>query len=106
MTDQGDGAWFRAKPRILGPGYNYAPVTWQGWLVTLGLAPAIVATVFAGDPKVTRHSNIAGFLKIKSMLGLGGAHLPPATVAVLVFGEVALFVLLLLWKSRTLRPLD
>jgi hypothetical protein len=65
-----------------------------------------VATVFAGDPKVTRHSNLAGFLKIKSMLGLGDTHLSPATVAVLIVGEVAVFVVLLLWKSRSLRPLD
>jgi hypothetical protein len=106
MTDQSDGAWFRVRPRRLGWGYNYVPITWQGWAMALGLGPVIVATVFAGDPSVTRPSNIPTFLKIKALFGLNAVHLPPVTVAVMIVGEVALFVLLLLWKSRSLRPLD
>jgi hypothetical protein len=82
------------------------PVAWQGWAMAVGLGPAIVATVFAGDPTVTHRSNIPLFLRVKAMLGLSGAHLPPVTVAALIIGEVAIFLVLLFWKSRTLKPLD
>jgi hypothetical protein len=106
MSDESDGAWFRRRTRTWGLGYNFMPVTWQGWVVTLGLTPVLLATVFAGDPSVTRRSNIPLFLKMKAVVGLSGAHLPPVTVAALIVGEVAVFLVLVLWKSRTLKPLD
>ncbi len=106
MTDQGEGVWFRVRRRRLGWGYNYIPVTWQGWATALGLGPVIVATVFAGDPSTLHTHNPVLFLKAKLLLGLGGAHLPQAMVAALIVGEVMAFVVLLLWKSRSLRPLD
>ena len=37
---------------------------------------------------------------------MSGLHLPPVTVAVLIVSEVLVFVLLALWKTRTLKPLD
>jgi len=106
MTDQSEGTWFRVNPRRFGWGYNFVPVTWQGWVMALGLGPVIVATVFAGDPTITRHSNIPVFLKIKAMFGLSAAHLPTVTVAALIVSEVAVFLVLLFWKSQTLKPLD
>lgn len=107
MSDQGgDGLWFRRMPKTWGMGYNFMPITWQGWAMTLGLGPLIVATVLAGDPTASRRSNIPLFLKVKAMIGLSGVHLPPVTIAALIVSEVALFLLLLFWKSQTLRPLD
>jgi hypothetical protein len=106
MSDAGDGAWFQVRTRRLGWGYSYVPVTWQGWAMAVGLGPLIVATVLLGDPTVSRRSNIPLFLKTKAMLGLSGAHLPPVTVTALIMAEVAVFLLLLFWKSRPLRPLD
>jgi hypothetical protein len=104
MSDQGDGVWFRRRTR--GLGYNFVPVTWQGWAMTLGLTPVLLATVFAGDPSMAKPSSMPFFLKAKALFGLSGAHLPPVTIAALIVGEVAAFLLLLFWKSRTLRSLD
>jgi len=106
MSDHSDGVWFRVTTRRLGWGYNFVPVTWQGWVMALGLGPVIVATVFAGDPTVSRRSNIPLFLKTKALFGLSGTHLPPITVAALIVGEIGIFLLLLFWKSRALKPLD
>jgi len=106
MSDHSDGVWFRVRSRRLGWGYNYVPVTWQGWAMALGLGPVIVATVLAGDPTVSHRSNVPLFLKTKALIGLSGTHLQPAMVAALIVGEVAAFLLLLFWKSRALKPLD
>lgn len=106
MTDQSDGVWFRVRPRRWGWGYNFVPVTWQGWAMALGLGPVIVATVFAGDPSTTHARNPELFLMVKALFGLSGAHLPPVSVAAMIVGEIAVFLVLLFWKSRALRPLD
>ena len=106
MTDQGDGVWFRRGGRRLGYGYNFMPITWQGWVLTLALTPVLLATVFAGDPSMAKPSSFAFFVKMKALLGLNGVHLSPLTVAVLVVAEVLAFLLVTLWKTRTLKPLD
>jgi uncharacterized membrane protein YccC len=102
--EDGDGAWFRRSAR--GLGYNFVPVTWQGWLMTLALTPVLLATVFAGDPSMAKPSSFAFFVKAKALLGLNSVGLPPATVAALIIGEVLAFLFLALWKTRTLKSLD
>jgi hypothetical protein len=104
MSDQGDGVWFRRSAR--GLGYNFVPVSWQGWALILALTPVLLATVFAGDPSMAKPSSVAFFVKAKALLGLNSVHLPPATVAALIIGEVLAFLFLTLWKTRTLKPLD
>jgi hypothetical protein len=104
MSDAGDGVWFRRAPRRFG--IRYTPVTWQGWLLTVGLTPVLLATIFAGDPRTMRTTDPALFLKIRSMFGLSGAHLTPGAIAVLIIAEVAVFLGLIVWKSRPIRPLD
>ena len=85
MTDQNDGVWFRRTTRRLGFGYNFVPITWQGWVMTVALAPIILATVFAGDASMARRpSSYAFFVKTKALFGLTGLHLSPAAVAVLI----------------------
>jgi hypothetical protein len=106
MTDQGDGAWFRRRVRGLGYGYNFMPVTWQGWVLILALTPILLATVFAGDPSMAKPSSVAFFIKMKALLGLNSVHLPPMTVAAMIVGEVLAFLFLALWKTRALKPLD
>lgn len=103
MTDQGDGVWFRRRTR--GLGYSYVPVTWQGWVLILALTPVLLATVFAGDPSMAKPSSVPLFIWAKAMLGLNSVHLPPLTVAALMVGEVLAFLVLTLWKTRTLKPL-
>ena len=64
MSDAGDGPWFKVRPRRWGWGYNFIPVTWQGWVMALALGPVILATVFAGDPSLSKPPNIPLFLKM------------------------------------------
>jgi hypothetical protein len=99
-----DGAWFRVRTRRWG--YNHIPVTWQGWVMTLAITPVLLATVFAGDPSRSKTASLPLFLKMKALSGLSGMHLPQVTVAALIIVEVAVFVALVFWKSRTLKPLD
>lgn len=107
MTDQNDGVWFRRTSRRWGYGYNFVPITWQGWVMTVALAPIVLATVFAGDPSMaSRPSSHAFFVKTKALFGLTAAHLSPGAVAVLIVGEALGFLLLILWNTRTLKPLD
>jgi hypothetical protein len=107
MADQGDGVWFRRTTRRWGYGYNFVPVTWQGWVMTVALAPVVLATVFAGDPSMAKQpSSFAFFVKTKALFGLNGVHLSPLTVAALIVGESLGFLFLILWKTRALKPLD
>ena len=43
----------------MGWGYNYLPITWQGWVMTLAITPVLLATVFAGDPSTMHTHNPA-----------------------------------------------
>ena len=106
MTDQNDGVWFRRRAR--GLGYNFVPVTWQGWVLTLALTPILLATVFAGDPSMAKPSSYAFFVKAKALLRLNGVHMSPVMVAVLIVAEVLLAFVPGggLWKTQALKPLD
>ena len=74
--------------------------------MTLGLTPLALVTVFIGDPGTVTPSSAAFFVKMKALLGLNGVHLPAVTVISLIIAEVLAFLLLGLWKSRTLKPVD
>jgi hypothetical protein len=104
MTDQGDGAWFRRRTR--GLGYNMVPVTWQGWVMILVFVVILLATAFSGDPNTARPASVPSLLKIKAAVGLSGTHLPVQVMLPLLAAEVGVFVLIVWWKSRALKPLD
>jgi len=100
MSD--DGTWFRRR-RI---GLGYSAATWQGTVATLVFVVIVLATAFSGDPNTVRPASLASFLKIKAMVGLSGTHLPVQVMVGLILAEVAVFLLLVWWKSRSLKPLD
>jgi len=104
MSDAGQGVWFRRQDRGLGA--NYVPVSWQGWLLTLGLTPVLLATIFAADPATIHTTNPALLHRMRAWVGLSGAHLAVPVIVVLVIAEVAAFVGIVLWTSRPIRPLD
>ncbi len=104
MSEQGgDGPWFRRR-RSFGIGYNAA--SWQGVVAILVFVATLLVTVFSGDPNLTRPSKVASFLKAKAMMGLSGIHLAAPTMAGLIVAEAAVFMFVVWWKSRTLKPLD
>jgi hypothetical protein len=104
MSEQGgDSPWFRRR-RAFGIGYNAA--SWQGVVAILVFVAALLVTVVSGDPNTARPSSVASFLKMKAMMGLRGTHLPAPTMTALIVAEVAAFLFVVWWKSRTLKPLD
>ena len=104
MSEQGeDRPWFRRR-RYFGIGYTAS--SWQGAAATLVFVAVLLVTVFSGDPNITRPAKVAAFLKVKAMMGLSGTHLPMPTMVALVLAEAAVFMFVVWWKSRTLKPLD
>jgi len=102
-NEGGDGVWFRRSRR---PGVGYSAAAWQGVAVILVFVAALLMTVFAADPDTARPANAPAFLKMKVALGLGGAHLPGRVLLPLVLGEAGVFLLIVWWKGRRLKPLD
>ena len=103
MSDEGgEGVWFRRRRYGLG----YSASTWQGGVMTLVFVIILLVTVFAGDPNTARPSSVPTFLKVKAAMGLSGAHLSLPVMLALILGEVGAFLLMIWWKSRTLKPLD
>jgi hypothetical protein len=95
--------WFQRRREF---GYGYRPASWQGVAATLVFVAVLLATVFSSDPNMARPAHVASFLELKAMVGLSRTHLPAPTMTGLILAEVAAFMFIVWWKSRTLKPLD
>lgn len=95
--------WFRRKAI----GYGFTPISWQGWVLTLGLLLAVLATMaLLGDPPADEPRIAAWSTYWRATLGLSGVHLPYLARLVLVIAEGLAFWALVRSRMRTDRPLD
>jgi hypothetical protein len=100
MSDE--GAWFRRRRY----GFGYSAATWQGVVATLVFVIVLLATVFSGDPNTARPASVPSLLRIKALFGLSGTHLPVPVMLSLILAEVGVFLLVVWWSSRAVKPLD
>jgi hypothetical protein len=94
--------WFRRKAI----GYGFTPISWEGWLVTLGLLLVVLATMaLLGDPPADEPRVAAWATGWRGRLGLSGVHLPYFVRLVLVIAEGIAFWALVRSRMRRDPPL-
>ena len=101
-NEGGEGVWFRRR-RF---GYGYSAASWQGAVATVVFVAVLLATVFAGDPASVQPNGLATFLKVKALVGLNAINLPVRILLPLLLGEVGIFLTVVLWTGRPIKPLD
>jgi hypothetical protein len=95
--------WFR--PKIIGPGWT--PVTWQGWLITLVFCVVIAATVQMIMPQnIGLSAAWPWVVAVRRDLGVPDVGLGPVGGVASVGLEIAFFLVVAWWTSRSAKPLD
>jgi hypothetical protein len=95
--------WFR--PKTIGPGWT--PITWQSWLITLVFVVVIAGTVQMIMPQdMGLSARWPWLVAVRRDLRVPDVGLGPVGGVVAVGLEIAFFLAVAWWTSRTARPLD